>query len=180
MTNQEIRQEIDKIFQTSNSPDELFDTFRIAINHKIKDMDMYKALLWNKALSVDEIEMYAEKICKEIPEFCFGIFLAVAKILDSTSLYGNNKVKAFEYFKKAAAKDKSSLEPYSRISEMYNKELDVPPLESIANFIEEGLKYVEEKSKLSFILARLYAKTGDMEKGKIYQSRGEDYQKNGE
>ncbi len=174
------KMEIGKSFQFSNSQDELFDNFRIAINQKIRDIALYNALLWNKALSTDEIKMYAEKICKEIPEFCFDIYLSVAKILDSNSLYGNNKESAFGYIKKAAAHDKTSIEPYIIISEMYSKELDLPPFDNIIRFFENGLHDVREKSKLSFLLARLYGRIGDIEKGKSYQKRGEEYQRNGE
>jgi hypothetical protein len=175
----DIVKDIEKTFSTSNSPDELFDSFRVAINQKIEDLDLYKILLWNKALSNDEIAMYAEKICREIPQFSLDIYMAVAKILDSASSF-RNKEKAFEYIKKAAASDKLSLKPYVFISEIYNKELDLPPFDRIANFIEEGLLNVEEKSKLNFILARMYAKIGNVEKGKIYQKRGEEYKMNGQ
>ena len=37
MQNSDIKRDIEKIFKTSNSPDELFDTFRVAINRKIED-----------------------------------------------------------------------------------------------------------------------------------------------
>ena len=180
MDNPDIKRKILKTFQTSNSSDELFDNFRIAINQKIKDLDLYNILLWNKALSNDEIAMYAEKICKEIPEFCCKIYLAVAKILDSVSIYGNRKEMAFDYIKKAASCDKTSTEPYVIISEIYNKELNLPPFKKIASFLENGIGVVDEKSKLNFILARLYGKIGDVEKGKGYQKRGEEYKKNGQ
>jgi len=59
---------LENIFRNSNSPDELFDTFKIAIDRRIQDSSIYRLLLWNKALSPDEIMMFAEKICKENPE----------------------------------------------------------------------------------------------------------------
>ncbi len=180
MENTGKKKEILKIFQTSNSQDELFDNFRIAINQKIKDIDLYNVLLWNKALSNDEIVMYAEKICKEIPEFCCKVYLAVAKILDSTSIYGDNKEMAFDYIKKAALSNKTSTEPYIIISEMYNKELNLPPFEKIVSFLEKGINLVDEKSKLNFILAKLYGKIGDIERGKNYQKKGEEHQKHGQ
>jgi hypothetical protein len=180
MDNPDIKRKILKTFQTSNSPDELFDNFRIAINQKIKDVDLYNVLLWNKVLSNDEIIMYAEKICKEIPEFCCKIYLAVAKILDSVSIYGNYKEMSFDYVKKAALCDKTSIEPYIIISEMYNKELNLPPFEKVVGFLEKGIGFVDKKSKLNFILAKLYGKIGDIERGKNYQKKGEEHKKNGQ
>ena len=174
------RAEIGKVFQFSNSQDELFDNFRIAIDQKIKDIALYNALLWNKTLSIDEVLMFAEKICKEIPDFCFDIYLSVAKILDSNSLYINNKETVFNYIKKAALIEKSSIEPYVIISEMYNKEYDTPPFDEIASFFENGFHHIKEKSRLSFLLARLYGKAGYIEKGRIYQKKGEEYLERGE
>ena len=174
------RAEIGKVFQFSNSQDELFDNFRIAIDQKIKDIALYNALLWNKTLSIDEVLMFAEKICREIPEYCFDIYLSVAKILDSNSLYGSNKDASFDYIKKAALSEKDSVEPYIIISEMYNKELNLPPFDKIETFFENGFYCVKEKSKLSFILARLYGKIGEIEKGKRCHKRGEEYLQKGE
>lgn len=180
MDTKNLQNDILKVFQFSNSPDELFDNFRTAIDEKIMDIGLYNALLWNKALSIDEVLMFSEKTCKEIPEFCFNIYLSIAKILDSKSSYGNNKEIAFDYIKKAAASEKNSIEPYIIISEMYNKEFNLPPFDKIVTFFEYGFGHVKEKSKLSFILARLYGKVGDIEKGKSYQKRGEEYLQKGE
>lgn len=180
MDENNTKNEIAKVFQLSNSQDELFDNFRTAIDQKIKDINLYNTLLWNKTLSVDEMLMFAEKICKEIPGFCFDIYLSVAKILDSNSFYGNNKEIAFDYIKKAAASEKISIEPYIIVSEIYNKELDLPSFNKIVAFFEDGFLHVKEKSKLSFILARLYGKIGNIEKGKSYQKKGEEYLERGE
>jgi hypothetical protein len=176
MKNNDIKKEIVKVFQSSNSSDELFDTFRVAISKKINDVDLYTILLWNKVLSPDEIAMYAGKICKEFPEHSYKIYMAAADILESTSLYGKNKDAAFDYIKKAAQADKRSSDPYIVISDMYNYELDIPKFEKIADFIIEGLRFVKEKSVLCFALSKLYAKKGEIEKGKYYQKRGEEYQ----
>jgi hypothetical protein len=124
--------------------------------------------------------MFAEKICKEIPEFSHDIYLSVANILDSNPLYANDKEPAFNYIKKAADSERDSIEPYVVVSEMYNKELNTPPFVRVIGFFENGFKHVKEKSKLSFLLARLYGKTGDLEKGRSYQKKGEEYLEKGE
>jgi hypothetical protein len=176
MKNNDIKKEVGKVFQTSNSPDELFDAFRVAVDKKINDADLYVILLWNKVLSLDEIAMYTGKICKEFPECSFKIYMAAADILESTSLYGKNKDAAFDYIKKAAQADQSSSDPYIIISDMYNYDLDIPKFEKVVDFINEGLRLVDEKSLLCFALSKLYAKKGELEKGKYYQRKGEEYQ----
>src|SRR3990172_13343979 len=94
------KQEIEQIFRTSSSPDELFDAFRIAISSKIKDSEFYKTLLWNKALSTDEISMFSEKVCREFPDLCFPVYFAVGQIFSSISFYGKHLEKAMLFFRK--------------------------------------------------------------------------------
>ena len=92
--------EIEFIFSNSNSADELFDAFHIAISEKIRDEELYKKLLWNKALSADEISMFAEKISHDFPELSFNIFFWTAQVFESISNYGEYHNHAFKYFKK--------------------------------------------------------------------------------
>ena len=66
------------------------------------------------------------------------------------------------------------------VSEMYNKEYDLPPFDNVVDFIENGFHNVKEKSKLSFLLAKLYGRIGDIETGRGYQKRGEEYLRKGE
>ena len=115
--------------------------------------------------------MYAEKICKEIPEYRNKIYLAVAKIFDSASLYGDYKDLSFNYIKKAAAADETSVQPYVILFEIYNKELNLPSFEKIETFLEQGVEFVNEKSRLNFLIARLYGKVGDIKKGRNYIGR---------
>ena len=171
------KKEVENIFVNSSSPDELFDAFRAAIENKIKDVQLYKSLLWNKALSPDEISMYAEKICKEFPDSCFKIFYAVAQILESISVYGIYHERAMNYFKKAAKASPESHEPYVAIAKMYNFELDCPRIKNVLKTLEQGIETVHLKSKVCFALSNIYKKTGDKENEKLYQSMGEKYQR---
>ena len=171
------KKDVENIFVNSNSTDELFDAFRAAIENKIKDVALYKSLLWNKALSPDEISMYAEKVCKELPDCCFKIYYAVGQILESISVYGIYYERAMNFFKKAAKAEPDSHEPYVAIAKMYNFELDCPSLKNILKTLEQGLETVHLKSKVCFALSSIYKKTGDKENEKLYQSKGEKYQR---
>jgi hypothetical protein len=173
------KKNIENVFRNSDSPDELFDNFRIAIDQKIKDNKLFRVLLWNKALSPDEIMMFAEKICRENPDWSYNIYNWVGKIFSSLSLFGELNEKAFKYFQKAADSKPESHEPYISIIKMYNPEIDIPRLNLIIRSAEKGLNTVNEKSKLCFSLSRLYKSAGDSEKEKYYQRLGENYQKEG-
>lgn len=170
---------LENIFRNSDSPDELFDTFRIAIDKKINDPSLYKILLWNKALSPDEVMMFAEKICKENPEMCYQLFSWVGKIFSTVSVYGELNEKAFEYFKKASHVKPNAHEPYIAMIKLYNADLNIPSPGSIIKAAEKGLEKVDKKSKVCFALVSLCKLTGDIEMSRLYQKLGEKYQREG-
>jgi len=174
-----LKQELEEIFRTSNSPDELFDTFRVAIGRKINDEVLYKILLRNKALSVDEISMFAEKICREFPDISYNIYFCVGQLLESISTYGKYNERALQYFEKATVRKPESTEPYLAIAKMYNNELNIPKFEIIIKLIEDGMAKVKIKSSLCFALAGLWAKRGDKEKSQSYKTLGDIYLKDG-
>ncbi len=171
------KKDVEIVFVNSSSPDELFDAFRAAIENKIKDVTLYKSLLWNKTLSPDEISMYAEKICKEFPDGSFKIYFAVGQILESLSVYGIYHERAMNYFKKAAIANPAAHEPYVAIGKMYNFELDCPRLKNVLKTLEQGIETVHLKSKVCFALSNIYKKAGDKENEKLYQAKGEKYQR---
>lgn len=171
------RQEIEVIFRTSSSSDELFDAFRIAINSHIKDPEFYKTLLWNKALSTDEIAMFAEKICKEYPETSYSIYFAVGQIYSSISFYGRHLEKAFTYYRKAAEAKPEMSDPYLAVLKMYSKELDVPRLEDIMAFVQPAIEKTESRSYLCFEISAFFKKIGNKEKERTFRKLGEKYQK---
>ncbi len=173
----EILKEIEKVFRTSNSSDELFDTFRIAIENKVNDEQLYKILLRNKALSADEIAMYSEKICKEFPSLCYNVFKCTAQIYESISSYAKHHYRALKYYKKAAEINPETFEPYVSIIRMYNKELNLPKLEDVRETVLSGMKTVKIKSKIYFALSSLYKNLGNDDDEKKYQKLGEKHQK---
>lgn len=170
---------LENIFRNSDSPDELFDTFRIAIDRRIKDSTLYRILLWNKALSPDEIMMFAEKICKVHPVLSYQIYFWVGKIFSSLSVYGEHYDKALEYLKKAAKSNPSAHEPYIAITKLYNADINIPDLGIITKIIEKGLSTVDQKSRLCFAIAKLYKSIGNYDTAKSYQKLGEKYQREG-
>lgn len=175
----DLKNSLENIFRTSNSSDELFDAFRVAMNRKIKDEEFYKVLLRNSALSTDEISMFAGKICKEFPDISYSIFYCVGQLLSSISSYSKHHEEALRFFLKAASKVPQSHEPYLAIAQMYNSELNVPRFEVVEQIIADGITFVEYKSLLCFALSELYSIIGDIEKEQNYQTLGELYQREG-
>ncbi len=169
----------ENIFGNSDSPDELFDTFRIAIEQGIQDSSIYRLLLWNKALSPDEIMMFAEKICKENPEWGYQIYSWVGKIFSSISIYGKHSNKALRYFKKAAGSNPTAHEPYIAITKLYNADLNTPDFNLVIKAVEKGLETVDKKSKLCFAISKLYKLNSNIELENAYQTLGEKYQREG-
>jgi tetratricopeptide (TPR) repeat protein len=173
------KKNLENIFRNSASSDELFDTFRIAIERGIQDSNIYRLLLWNKALSPDEIMMFAEKICKENPDVSYQIYNWVGKIFSSISVYGELNEKALNYFKKAAKSNPSAHEPYIAITKLYNVDLNIPGFDTVIKAVEKGLETVDKKSKLCFAISKLYKIKGDFESENAYQKLGEKYQREG-
>ena len=167
------------IFRNSDSPDELFDTFRLAVEQKITDPNLFRTLLWNRVLSPDEIMMFAEKICKDTPDLCYKIYSWVGKIFSSVFVYGELTEQALEYYKKAAKSNPSAHEPYLAIAKFYNPELNIPTFESIIKTLTGGINLVQQKSKLCFSISKLYKNKGFTDEAKHYQRLGEKYQKEG-
>ncbi len=177
MDKDKLRKEIENVFRCSGSPDELFDAFREAIHYKIKDGDLYEILLWNKALTLDEIKMYASKICSEFPELGFRINFDTGKILEAISFGGNNLELALSYFQKAADADPKSFLPYTASAELYNMEFNLPKFDTVVEFLLRGIYTAELKSKICYALVSLYRKTGNAEKERYFQKLGEKYQR---
>jgi hypothetical protein len=169
----------ESIFRNSDSPDELFDTFRIAVEQNIKDSNIYRTLLWNRALSSDEIMMFAEKICKDSPGLCYKIYSWVGKIFFSNFVYGELNEQALEYYKKAAKSNPAAHEPYIAIARFYNPDLNIPSFSSVIKTLLDGMETVEKKSKLCFMISKLYKNNSRVDEAKKYQRMGERYQQDG-
>ena len=64
---------LENIFLTSTSSEELFDAFDTALKGNIGDLEIYKILLANPALSIDEIEMYVKILSEKFPSMKYDL-----------------------------------------------------------------------------------------------------------
>jgi hypothetical protein len=156
-----IREEIENIFRSSNSSDELFDAFQSALKNKISDVDFYKILLGNPALSTDEIKMYASKLCSEFPDFTFDICMWTADLFLKNIEDYRCIADALAYYKNAAESKPAKHEPYLAAIKLYNYDLEIPTNKQILSMVDKGMPSVDKKSKVFFAMAELYKKLGN-------------------
>lgn len=153
MTKEELR----KIFIDSSSSDELFDAFAESIKMKIDDIEHYKPLIANPALSTDEIKMFTEKLAKEYKENIYEVYLWAGEIFFDRNLTQD----AFDYFVKSFELDTTNYLPLLNIANLYNYDFDLPTNKIILEYITSNISTVYKKSKVYFQLANIYKQIGD-------------------
>ncbi len=152
-----LKKELEIIFRESSKPEELFDAFKRAIDNKVEDLSVYKILLGNIALNIDELKMYTEKICDVFPNISSEILHWSGSIIESDPSNYNLET-AFEYYKQSIEIDSDNLPVYQSLFNLYNPDIDYPPLSSIEKIIDKNLERVVHKSKYCRTVASFYNK----------------------
>jgi len=166
--NQEIIRKIEETFRSAHSSNELFDAFQTAINLKVSDLSIYKILIANPALSVDEINMFTKKLINEIPGKKYELLLWTGKVFENHPQNIFNIENTFSIYQQAIFQRPNSHEPLLRLLNLYNHDLKLPTNQKIINLIEKSLAAVDKKSKVYSALAKHYKKCGDSESEKRY------------
>ena len=169
----EIYKKIESVFRNSTSQDELFDTFGVAINNKIHDFELYKILLANPVLSVEEIKMYAEKLLREITDSSYQICMWTAKIFESHSFDFMSLEDTIKYYEQAATFKPTEFEPYLNLLNLYNYEVDTQFNNKIFELADVGVNSVTLKSKVYNALSELFKKKGDLRTASRYLALAE-------
>ena len=159
----------DDIFRNSNNPEELFDAFQTAVNKPHKNLESYKILLGNPALSDDEIGMYTNHLAKIFPDKKFDLFLWTAEMFESSAKVIESSEKAFHYYSKAASADPTNHLPYISALKLYNYEIENPLNDEIISFAENAIPYVNKKGKLYAKLSEHYKFIGKVDLQKKYE-----------
>jgi len=161
------------IFNFSNSSDELFDAFNYAIQNKVESLELYQHLLWNPAITGDEIILYVCKLASVFPHFSYELCMLAANIFEFYACNNDDYMMAMHYYQKAIALEPSEELPYLSLIKLYNKDLQLPPLEEILRIVLEGVEKVNFKSKIYYGLAELYDKLDNMFTKKKYINMGD-------
>ncbi|MCX8010101.1 MAG: hypothetical protein N3A61_03020 [Ignavibacteria bacterium] len=167
------KSELEYIFKNSKNPDELFDSFDKAVKSKIDDLDLYKILFWNSALSKNEVCMFIGKLAKEFPHISYDLYMWGAKVLEVSFENDDNFESVIKFYKKSAEANPLSAEPYVRALDCYNEDLKIPEPSTLIQFVKKGINKVKDPSILYYKLSEFYGKLGNLELKKHYLALGE-------
>ncbi|MFH1198162.1 MAG: hypothetical protein V1720_20840 [bacterium] len=154
---------IENIFISSCNSDELFDALNLAIRNNFRDIDLYKALLANPALSKDELMMFGEKISKEFTEHSYDVFMWLAGIFEQQYDDYDCVEKALYYYQKAFFTNQTAHEPLLSAIKLYNYDLHLDSNQTVMRFVNNGVEKVERKSFVYHSLADHHEKMGNDE-----------------
>lgn len=163
--------EIRRCFSASTDFNEIFDVFQAALAQRINDLEVYRLLFWNHSLTPDEVRLFGEKLAGEFPGLAYDVFLWLAGIFEATYSSSDNHELAVIYFRKAAAARPDAVEPYLKICDCYDPDLNIPPLSGLIEFVLQGLRLVGTAAPLYLRLADLYDFAGDPQQGAYYRRK---------
>ncbi|HTY01464.1 MAG TPA: hypothetical protein VMG09_15680 [Bacteroidota bacterium] len=153
--------EIRKSFASSTDFNEIFDAFQAAMNQDVLDIEIYRLLFWNHALSVDEVRLFGEKLAAKIPDAAYDVYLWLASVFEVTQGETDNYELAINYYQKASAARPAEPDPYLDACDCYEPDLNIPPLQTLIEFVRKGLDHVSNPISLYKRLSHLYNLAGD-------------------
>ena len=169
----EFYNKVETVFRYSNSNNELFDAFGDALKNKINDFELYKILLANPSLSVDEIKMFSEKLLKDMPMNTYHILMWVAKIFESRSSGFVDFDETIRYYERAINTRPVEYEPHLNLLNIFNYEVETEQNKKILHLVENGIGRVISKSKIYYALADLHKRLGDTKTSSKYVALAE-------
>jgi len=172
MIDKEKIDQIEKIFRSAVSSDELFDAFREALGYKINDIEVFKILIANPFLTEDEIMLFVEKLVKEFENGAFDICMWTGEVFISRS-DPDHFENALKFFNRAVSICPAAYHPFISMINLYNPEYDLPINQNILEIINGRIETVQFKSKVYYALADLYKQLGKLEKEAKYLALAE-------
>jgi len=167
------KKKIESVFRSSNCNNELFDTFQKSTLENKFDFGMYKVLLANPILTVDELKMYSEQLAKLFKDSAFEIFNWTGAVIEAKTDLPYNVEESIEYYQKALKENEKMNEPLLSMISMYNYEYDMPYNSKILSVVENSVNLVDKKRSVYYALAKLFEKKGNNEKKKKYMMLAE-------
>ncbi len=166
--------EIRNIFTSSKDFNQIFDAFEAAITNKNDDIELYRQLFWNKALTPDELCLFGEKLAKEFPHIAYDVYMWLANVFELTFFQYDNYELALLYYRKAAEVKPNEPDPYLDACNCYEPDLNIPPIDQLIELCQFGVTQVPQPKALYLRLSRLYSIIGDEEKSKYYQTKANE------
>jgi len=171
------RYKYEYIFKNSRNSDELFDAFDNALKDGIDDIELYKILFWNPALSLDELSMFIKKLGSTFPHIAYDVYMWGAKVIELSFDNVENFETILNFYKKASEIKPLENEPYIKAADAYNFDLKIHPPASVINFLKKGTTKVKDPSTLYFKLSEFFGKLGNVELKNHYLNEAEKYLK---
>ena len=72
--------EIRDKFANGKDFNEIFDAFEDALKQNLQDVELYRLLFWNSALSPDELCLFGEKLAKEFHNLAYETYMWLANV----------------------------------------------------------------------------------------------------
>lgn len=167
-------EEIRRCFSTSNDFNEIFDAFESALSQKLKDVEPYRLLFWNHSLTPDEVRLFGEKLAAEFPDLAYDVYLWLASVFEVTYSSNDNYELALHYYQKAADVQPARPDPYLDACDCYDPDLNIPPLDSLIDFLHRGVPHVPNPRTLYKRLAQFYDVAGDTSQSEYYRRKADE------
>jgi tetratricopeptide (TPR) repeat protein len=167
-------EEIRRCFSTSTDFNEIFDAFQSALTQQLKDVEPYRLLFWNHALTPDEVRLFGEKLAGEFPDIAYDVYLWLASVFEVTYSSNDNYELAVHYYQKAAGIRPAEPDPYLDACDCYDPDLNIPPLPVLIDFVTHGTAHVREPGSLYRRLAHLYELAGDAERSELCRRKADE------
>lgn len=161
-------------FSNSNDFNDLFDAFEDALAQGIQDVELYRQLFWNHSLGPDELCLFGEKLAKEFPAIAYDVFMWLASVFEVTYSSYDNFDLAIKYYRKSAQAKPSEVDPYLDACDCYDPDLNIPPADTLVEFLKSGLEQVGDKKKLLTRLSHLYMLLGDQERSDYFRDLADE------
>jgi hypothetical protein len=175
------RFELDEIrsrFANGKEFNEIFDAFEDALKQGIKDVELYRLLFWNSALSPDELCLFGEKLAREFQDLAYDTYMWLGRIFEVTYASCDNFELAMQYYRKAAKARPEEAQPYLDAADCHDPELNIPPFFWLLEFLKSGINLVKEKKMLLHRLSYLYQMHGDQKQADFYRNLADDLGRN--
>jgi tetratricopeptide (TPR) repeat protein len=167
-------EEIRTCFASSTDFNEIFDVFQAALMQKVKDVEPYRLLFWNHSLTADEVRLFGEKLASEFPDMAYDVFLWLASIFEVTYSTSDNFELAIHYYRRAALAKPQEIDPYLDACDCYDPDLNIPPLNTLVDFLRNGLSLVAHRAALHRRLAHLYELSGDPDRAEEQRRKADE------
>lgn len=173
-------EDIRKRFECAKEFNEIFDAFEQAIEQCIDDIELYRKLFWNNALTPDELRLFGEKLVKEFPHTTYDVYMWLASVFEATYSMFDNYTLTLEYYRKAAVTRPTELDPYLDAADCYEPDLNIPPILQLIAFLKSGTESVSFRKPLYQRLAHLYQLAGNDEMHMYYERKAGEESEPGE